>query len=139
MTQIILKIILISFIVFIILSLTAYVLWRIFQKRWKCTETGCEQHITGKYKNEAECNKKCKENDDSVIEDKDTTAWACTSDYECIPAKEGKYVSKQACQELCSQPQYYYPQTLTPWYLNRRPRYWSIRQNQRKISSPGKK
>lgn len=69
MTQIILKIILISFIVFIILSLTAYVLWRIFQKRWKCTETGCEQHITGKYKNEAECNKKCKENDDSVIED----------------------------------------------------------------------
>lgn len=151
MTQTIFKIAIISFIVFLVFGLSAYVLWRIFQKRWKCTETGCEQHITGKYKSEAECNKKCKENNDTLVEDEDTeedndemTAWDCTLDYECIPAKEGKFVSKQACQELCVQPQpqytqYYYPQTLIPWYLNRRPRYWSYRRFGRPIRHDRKK
>lgn len=117
-----------------VLSL-GYLVYNNDHRRWKCTEGSCEQDIDGDYASKSACLDACKKKQammrtmfqDSESKSNDN-AWACTSNYECIPSSEGKFVSKNACESTCKQPTTYYypsyyPQTLN--YYPRRPYYWN--------------
>ncbi len=128
---------------------------------WKCTEDGCVYGTDGDYTTQQKCldvcnvelsnmikeqmkitdyNKEDKEDEEEDEEDEEEiNNWACTSDYNCIRAKEGKFTSKENCEDLCNKPEtetavynpynpyyYYYPQTLQrpyPYYYRNSPRY----------------
>uniref|UniRef100_A0A6C0J3R3 Uncharacterized protein n=1 Tax=viral metagenome TaxID=1070528 RepID=A0A6C0J3R3_9ZZZZ len=98
-------------------------------KKWKCTENGCEESIFGKYKTNQDCNKSCDienkqtlsglsnpssnhENDfdyetddsDDDIEDNSNKYWTCADNYQCVKADQG-YSSQELCNSNCTPPQ----------------------------------
>lgn len=95
--------------------------------KWKCVEGSCEQDMNGDYISETACKKACQE---KLKQSKDQAyAWACNSNYQCIPASQG-FTTKELCEQNCQVPDSninyypyldygYYPQSL--WY---RPWYW---------------
>jgi len=109
---------------------------------WKCTENGCEYGTDGDYATQQKCMDVCnnevkkmikeklqiEKEDEESEDDEEIKNWACTSDYKCIRAEEGKFTSKENCEELCIKPEsdnvympYYYPQSL--YYYNMPYRY----------------
>jgi len=128
-----------------------YLIWREHYKKWKCTEGGCEFDIDGDYTSKSECLNACKQKQEmmSTMENDELDAWACTvsgNNYQCIRSDEGEYTSQEACQKNCSEPSYYYPQTMlyrpiNIWDRPRRPRYWWPRSGRRRSRrhSPCKK
>jgi hypothetical protein len=131
MTTTLKTILIVAVAVLTVLSIS-YLVYRNVHKRWRCTEGSCEQDIDGDYASKSACLDACKKKQAMMqtmtqAPESDEDAWACTSNYECIPSSKGKFVSKDACESTCKQPttyyypRYYYPQSL---YYPRRPYYW---------------
>jgi hypothetical protein len=117
----------------LILIKTGHIKFNFSNKKWKCTEQGCEQNMSGEYTSKEDCEKHCDETENNKTslaelnldnqQKEINNAWACTQNYNCIKAEQG-YTSKELCEENCKKPQYqnyYYPQSMIPYYYYRAP------------------
>ena len=111
------EIVLITLLVIFIIAIISYLVFQKMNKKWSCTEGKCELDINGEYPSKSDCIASCKEKQSQMMQGSNNklNAWACTSEYNCVPASQG-YTSKELCEQNCSAPAtpeyHYYPQSM---------------------------
>lgn len=114
-------------IIAIVLLALGFLVYNNMRRKWRCTESGCEQVFGGDYSTHEKCVSACakKKSLKTVTFADQEAAYACTSEYKCIEADEGDYSSMEACEKNCQKPTTYYAPSYYPQSLYYgRPYYW---------------